>query len=169
MYENTILNCNNSTLKVFKLNYKEPLTLTFVVETINGEPIVKITKNNNILGLYKTNDVRKLIKMFFIKLVKFNKKKIVDIENNDLLKNNLTFTMHDIINYIIENKNGSKIHKIKNLLGLSFKELSCLLGIKATTLRTQASNNKISSYIEKIIDLTLENIELKNKLKDKEA
>ena len=157
---NTILNCNMSTLRVFKLNYKKPLTLTFDVEKNDNEIIVKIIENKNILGTYRTNDVETLVKMFFIKLAKFNSRQVLDIDNNVLLKNNLIFTMYDIIDSIFLNK----IKKVKDLLGLSFKELSDLLGIPINTLRVSASKYTVSKQIERILDLTLENIELKKRL-----
>lgn len=94
-------------------------------------------------------------------------------QNKELLKEQIN---QNYISYPIEYTN----EEVKNIIGLTekqniikftcdkydlrLKDLADAIGMKETSLRAFASNNKISKQVETAIELYTENIELKKEI-----
>ena len=104
------------------------------------------------------------LKLFDPKSKHYSYRKIL-IEKKEYLKN-LSNEFDISYNEVYEDLNPNIIKAVCNDLNITYKSLALEIGYKADTINKAASTNKISEQIYKAIEMYLENLRLKEELKD---
>jgi ribosome-binding protein aMBF1 (putative translation factor) len=68
----------------------------------------------------------------------------------------------------LEEKEIHLVKKVSKDLGMTYKDLAKKIGYSESNLRQSVYNNKISSQLQKAIELYIETLELKEKLDEAE-
>ena len=68
--------------------------------------------------------------------------------------------------FILEEKEENLIKKVSKEVGLTYKELSQELGYTESSLRKSVYANKISTQLQRTIELYLETLKLKKEIKE---
>lgn len=87
------------------------------------------------------------------------------LDKKDIIKE-VALTLNIDIDYLYEELNPNLIKQVCKDLGLTYKKLSFELGYKPDTINKAASTGKVSDQLTKAIELYLENLRLKEELKD---
>jgi len=69
---------------------------------------------------------------------------------------------------VLEEKEVHLVKKVSKELGLTYKELAKEIGYSESNLRQSVSTNKLSTQLEKAIELYLETINLKKRVDEAE-
>ena len=156
---------NNSLLKTFKIKYDPDVLLKFIKE----DKAIFIVYKDKTLCKYNTDNIELLIIEFFSKLTRSNKIICSFKKENVYFTEGYIYTFNDILNICgITIYKENLIRNTKAKLGISYIQLGKLINVSPNTLRAQASKSVVSPQMSAALKLLMENIELKNKIKELE-
>lgn len=176
--ENLFLKYKNEDIEFTFEEYKESKTKTkyinsfMFIETfkhLNEEALVTVF--DNIIGCNGTNlfiSVPKEQLKLFQPSSRHYKYRNVLIEKRETIED-ISENFNIDCTKLFEDLNPNLIKQVCKDLGLTYKNLSYELGYKPDTINKAASTGKVSDQLRKAIDLYLENLRLKEELKDLET
>jgi hypothetical protein len=173
--ENLCLNFNNEDIEFTFEEYKESKTKTKYINSFMFIETFKHLNENSLVTVFDEMigcDGKKL----FVSIPKENLKLFQPSSKHYYFRNVLIKKKETVLDIagsfnidaqdLYNDLNPNVIKQVCKDLGLTYKKLSYELGYKPDTINKAASTGKVSEQLKKAIELYLENLRLREELKD---